>query len=250
VNVTNYLRMARNAHRIGIPFLRRSTFRVPSVVHFKETTIPLSFPQETGIKGDFISCVLRDEYGVWSAPTQTSSIVDIGANVGFFSVWARRRFPNATIHAYEPNPRAVEYLRANCEKLKIEVFPEAVGATAGFVSIVDVGDSNQARIRSNGPGDIRQISLCDVLSRAGGQIDLLKVDCEGGEWNMFDDPSPWREVSHLRMEYHLWGVRERREIFVVLEALGFDVWRHWPSSEWGIVWAKNRMPRPPKAKLQ
>ena len=40
-------------------------------------------------------------------------IVDAGANVGLFSVFVARLFPNVRIHAFEPNPAAFACLQAN-----------------------------------------------------------------------------------------------------------------------------------------
>jgi hypothetical protein len=36
-------------------------------------------------------------------------------------------------------------------------------------------------------------------------VDLLKLDCEGGEWELFGDKTIWKHVRRLTMEYHLWA---------------------------------------------
>ncbi len=41
------------------------------------------------------------------------TIVDVGANVGSFSLWADLRWPRSTIHAYEPNPSTFDMLVRN-----------------------------------------------------------------------------------------------------------------------------------------
>jgi hypothetical protein len=41
------------------------------------------------------------------------TIVDVGANVGSFSLWADLRWPQSTIHAYEPNPTTFDMLVRN-----------------------------------------------------------------------------------------------------------------------------------------
>ena len=60
-----------------------------------------------------------DEYGL--APFLKSplryrveTVVDIGANIGAFTLTARRMFPQATILAIEPDPENAMVLRENC----------------------------------------------------------------------------------------------------------------------------------------
>src|SRR5215217_6924918 len=57
------------------------------------------------------------------------TIVDVGANVGAFSVWADLRWPRSTIHAYEPHPGTFEMLVRNVGHLsnvrceRVAVYP-------------------------------------------------------------------------------------------------------------------------------
>jgi predicted RNA methylase len=41
------------------------------------------------------------------------TILDIGANVGSFSLWANLRWPGSTIYAYEPHPGTCAMLKRN-----------------------------------------------------------------------------------------------------------------------------------------
>ena len=40
-------------------------------------------------------------------------ILDLGANVGSFALWANLRWPGSTIRCYEPNPGTFAYLKRN-----------------------------------------------------------------------------------------------------------------------------------------
>lgn len=42
-------------------------------------------------------------------------VIDIGANIGLFSLFVRSQSPRATVLAYEPSPAAYQALKANCE---------------------------------------------------------------------------------------------------------------------------------------
>ncbi len=59
-----------------------------------------------------INKVLQGEYDV--AYTATAPIVvDVGANVGSFAVWALHRWPDSIVHCYEPVPSNFDLLRRN-----------------------------------------------------------------------------------------------------------------------------------------
>jgi hypothetical protein len=134
---------------------------VPARITVNGQPTSIVCPPEHGTAVDFIGLFL-DKTGAKSdcSGLETISrrdrgpirrVLDIGANVGWFSVAARSRFPDAAIHAYEPNPTVVPVLRRNVSALDVVVHPEAVGVTAGLVSIdVPSGESNLGRAVDGG----------------------------------------------------------------------------------------------------
>ena len=226
------------ARRFGLRFYRRSQFTLPKSVKVNGTDVPLVYPGEEGVGMDFFGCLIADSYGLRTAKNPMR-IADVGANLGFFSIAARAWFPSAQIHAYEPNPRAVDYLRKNTSGLGVDLWTEAVGRSEGWVEIVDGADSNRARTRPSDSG-VRQVPLRTVVARMGGHIDLAKIDCEGAEWEMFADPGGWVGIRSVRMEYHLWGVRTFGEVAATMDRLGFDIVAHFPEGQWGTIWADRR----------
>jgi FkbM family methyltransferase len=229
-----------NALRLGFFFVRVRSFKMPERVNVAGTTIPLHYPPEHGTVGDFFGCCIGNAYGLRQRLSNVRTILDVGANVGFFSIAARSRYPRAKIHAYEPNPRVLPFLKSNADPLGISIYPEAVGADTGCVSILDIGDSNQARAVSSGNGGIPQVSLACAIERLGGTVDLLKLDCEGAEWEMFQSAAAWKRVRNIRMEYHLFHGQTVLDVEKALSRLGFEA-IHWRSDlGFGIVWATSR----------
>jgi FkbM family methyltransferase len=233
------MRSFRNALRLGVVFLRVRWFRMPEKVSAAGKTVSLHYPPEQGVSTDFIGCCIRNDYGLSEQLSRVETILDIGANLGFFSIAARSHYLHAKIHAYEPNPRVLSFLESTVSPLGINIYPEAVGAESGLVSIIDSGASNQARTRLNGDGTITLSRLDTAIGRLGGTVDLLKLDCEGAEWDMFRSKNQWRHIRNIRMEYHLFHGETVQDVWQILDGLGFKVIHCQPDVGFGIVWAVN-----------
>jgi FkbM family methyltransferase len=229
-----------NGLRFGFLFVRVRWFKMPRAIRVAGRKLPLHYPQEAGVENDFFACVIRNEYGLRHRLDEVKTILDIGANIGFFSVAARGRYPRAKIHAYEPNPRVIEILESNASPLGIEVHAEAVGMRDGQTSMLEVGDSNQARTQASEKGEIPQVSLEKAIERLGGMVDLLKLDCEGAEWEIFRATNAWKRIRNVRMEYHLFQGETVAQVEQTLNGLGFDIVRLQPATGFGMVWARAR----------
>jgi hypothetical protein len=98
----------------------------------------------------------------------------------------------------------------------------AIGAGAGRIALRLGGGSWSAVSEQRPDGPIPQLSFNDVVTRLGF-VDVLKLDCEGAEWDVFTDRIPWTRVRSLVMEYHLWGKPGSDEQFLErqLRDLGF-----------------------------
>ena len=228
-----------NARRYGTLYLRNRWFRMPRKIRLGSTWIPLAYPDEHGVLIDFLTCLVRDEYGLGSCQAEPATILDIGANIGLFALAARGRFPQAKIHCYEPNPRALPFLESNARAATFSVYAEAVGAQNGRVQMVDASDSNQATTVDSDGGGIPKVAFEVAVDRLG-RVDLLKMDCEGAEWEIFQSREAWRKVRELRMEYHLKRNHTVADVKDSLAALDFSVTRFSECLDFGTVWATNR----------
>src|SRR5438874_1183772 len=72
----------RNARRFRVPFTRRARFCVPKEIRLNGVMCRLEFPDEGGIKNDFLGCFIEDVYGLSELGFRPRTILDIGANVG------------------------------------------------------------------------------------------------------------------------------------------------------------------------
>lgn len=241
--LVHWWKMHRNAKFLGVPFYRRASFLPPHSVIINGQAVELLFLDEEGTKWDFISIFLEDIYGLKTTRGDIRSILDIGGNMGFFSVAARNQFPHSKIHCYEPNRDLFKFVTVQARTNNFGFFPEAVGGHCGSVSMdfSAGGDSNLGRTIDDASGPVPKISLDDAVERLGGSVDLLKLDCEGAEWEMFREGRCWAAISALRMEYHLFNGETHQFLRETLRSIGFTLQSHQFSerSHYGHVHAVN-----------
>src|SRR5688572_28844357 len=86
--VKHLIAIAR-ARRFRVKFFRRATFRTPESVRLGGKAVRVSSPEgEIGASIDFRSCFIDDEYGLSKIAVPVRIVLDIGANVGYFSMAA------------------------------------------------------------------------------------------------------------------------------------------------------------------
>ena len=203
---------------------------------------PIAAPDSHGILTALVDVLLDDCYGLDRlAGANVNRVLDIGGNVGFFALAARNAFPQATIHVYEPSPSVIPFLEHNVGGHDVQVFPEAVGASDGFVAVDEHPHCVLTSVHVVESSSIRQVGLQTAIDRLGG-CDLAKIDCEGAEWDLFRNRGAWPSIKRVSMEYHLHhSGRQLSDVVDALEGFGFEIERLEPgSAEWGLVWAKRQ----------
>jgi FkbM family methyltransferase len=119
-------------------------------------------------------------------------ILDIGANLGWYSMLLGKRCPRARIHAFEPEPRNLALLRENLQQngiANVTVHPVAVAERSGTMQFFPYAEKNMGRhslVAQEGctPIDVRVVALDEFLPAVGvqpEQVDLVKIDVEGYE---------------------------------------------------------------------
>lgn len=237
-SVFTLVRRSIAAARLGFAFYGTTRTTFPKTVRLKGGRIPLSVPQDSGYLYDLINVWLDDEYGLRSVACPPRCILDCGANVGIFSLWAVHNFPGAKVHAYEPNPRVQPYLQSNLRGTSVNLFFTGLGADHGRAGVRDVGESRIASTFRKADGEVTIEPLAEAILRLGGSVDLLKLDCEGAEWEMFKDKKSFERVKEIRMEYHLAGGHSLDEFKHKAEDLGFSIWKLSPNQGFGIAWLR------------
>jgi FkbM family methyltransferase len=181
--------------------------------------------------------VLRDlfedeEYGSvarFDLPSD-ATILDLGGNIGLSVRYFLTRYPKSRIAAVEPDEGNLEMLRMNCREA---IAAGRVIPIRGFAAAEDgqaeIDRSDLAwgfKKRDSSVGGRSELIPClgvpSLLREAGfDRIDLLKVDIEGAERELFEDCRGWvGRVEHMAVETHPpYGVDD---LYAALRNNGWD----------------------------
>jgi FkbM family methyltransferase len=158
------------------------------------------------------------------------SVIDCGAHVGSFALWLSR-WSDASIVCVEPNPSVLPLLEHNLRPIKdrVRVWPLAVGGTAGTRVLHDQGFAAAASLERRSPRDqaveVEAITLDELVERSGfARVDLLKMDIEGAEFEVFRTarPQTLQRINAALIEWHPFA-GQPEEIALKLEQAGMKV---------------------------
>jgi FkbM family methyltransferase len=142
-------------------------------------------------------------------------IVDAGANIGLASIYFATLFPNSTITALEPENSNFEILKQNTAPYKnIVTMHAALWNENRRINIVDPGLGYSGFMTESGSENhkklgelvhcIEGMTIDRIMEKQGIEyIDLLKMDIEGAEREVFLTSSTWiQNVGSLIVELH------------------------------------------------
>jgi FkbM family methyltransferase len=201
-------------------------------------TPDLSVINETTIKNPYLRhpCIHLEPGSV---------IVDVGANIGDFTFLASRIAIHGRVIAVEPIGEHVEALRVNKELNRaehVDIVQAALGKFDGELTMVVDGPKSRAHAGPNVTvwhEQVRVMTLPTLMQLYGlSHIDLLKLDCEGAEWDILQAAEPVIEaVQQIALEYHLIGEWSLDSLTQWLETHGLQLTaqgRGWL----GLLWAR------------
>lgn len=163
------------------------------------------------------------------------TLIDIGANIGTFTVWALKALDGAQIFSYEPESKnyelLVENIRLNGLTKQAKPFNHAVCGSAGERSLAIAGESSGKNSMSVDVGtDVSETVSCVTLNSIFEdnhitKCDCLKVDCEGSEYELFYNASPstLEKISMIILEHHNVVGETAEELRQFLRSHGFVI---------------------------
>jgi FkbM family methyltransferase len=185
-------------------------------------------------------------------PRRGDRVIDIGANVGIYSLWAERRGATV-IAAYEPGPDAFAALASNVADRRVAPIHAAVvgKSQTGSVDLFVHGERSTRNtvvgreIGSGAPLEQRvtvpAVPIHEVLAEP---CDLLKIDCEGAEFDIMASASTCslRRIERIILEFHR-TVGDPQSLIARLTAAGFAariLAGEDPEQPFGVIGAQRR----------
>ena len=178
-------------------------FRNGMVLHGGPTDSPVFLFLEIFANG----CYRREMPAVLAG-----DVIDVGANIGAFTLDMAMRYPAITLHAYEPDPGVCQVLEknvaANGLSRRVTIWNEAVAGAAGTLRLWR-GEGSMVASAFLPPAargestEVPAVTIQTAVGRTSGRIALLKLDCEGAEAEILENAGPALEaVDHLVAEFH------------------------------------------------
>ncbi len=133
-------------------------------------------------------------------------IIDCGANIGLSVLYYKQIYPSAKIFAFEPDLKNFALLEKNTtiNNLKdVTLHQQAVWIANTQISF-EANESEASHITENKStgNTVNAMRLNDLLIQCD-EIDFLKIDIEGAEWEVICDcSSNLHKVRNLFLEYH------------------------------------------------
>lgn len=150
---------------------------------------------------------IEEEY-IYNDIKKTDVVVDIGANLGGFSI----PISDMCLHVFAIEPLFTKELKNNIELNNIKnctVIP------------MGLGDGITQLEYHHNIKKVQCVSLKHITKMVGGRIDFLKIDCEGGEWCIKENELV--DINKIEMELHLFNNENRDDFLKMLKNVGFNI---------------------------
>lgn len=164
-------------------------------------------------------------------------IIDIGAGLGEFCITAAKKCSKGIVYAYEPFRESYDLMQENILLNKVANvvgYPYGVGGHVGPLRLNKASGNPvwySTVMNDNVVGEndtIVQGTTLDEIFEASHiqKCDLLKIDCEGGEYDILFHASPLtlQKIERVCLEYHNGMTKfDHRDLVRFLECNGFSV---------------------------
>lgn len=216
----------------------------------------ISIPNAPGARVPVYEVFADDAYDLaWflaDLADQPIHVLDIGAHVGTFSTALAAINPHATFECFEPSPDTIQFLhrniRANHNESRISAHQKALAGETGF-AVFDLQGAGSGHNHIafddhlDGSGvRVETVAFDEVVAEAEksgrGPVAVVKMDCEGGEYDLVyrSKPESWASVQRLVLEYHNMPGQSWEELRAWFAAAGLHVLRDQRGRNVGTAW--------------
>jgi FkbM family methyltransferase len=191
----------------------------------------------TEIFRENLHCLLPEFY-----EEDVKTLIDMGANSGFYSIQAARLLPSANIFAFEPNPNSYTLLSKNLllngirnvktinsavgsktETIQIKYIPEASTVSGKYLGNLEKSNFNWIDHISIKTIEVDSISLHDIFKIYEIDIlDLVKMDIQNMEYEVLASAKDYLpRIRKIVLEPH--HIKTKEQSINLLKKYGFKL---------------------------
>ncbi|MFZ1527965.1 MAG: FkbM family methyltransferase [Ferruginibacter sp.] len=203
-----YIKLLQNIQNPG-EYLFNKGKRTERELNFVTKPNAISFPVPESLYQVFKEIFMEDVYDIGHLLKRLPPnpvVIDIGANAGFFDILLLSKIRSARIFAYEPLPSNTAYIEKVMEKnpfmkQQVSLHQKAVTGTEKDELVLYMEDTEDNQVVASvfdgfNKENLKKtvlpaISLTKIITENDLQkIDLLKMDCEGSEYDILRNSAP------------------------------------------------------------
>lgn len=184
---------------------------------FKNEINGIALDIEDDPQGGVAKIIMREietNYDLDSIPFEDGDrVIDIGAQVGIVSIYLAKKHPGIFIDAYEPSPENFARLWRNIKAnnvTNVMLWNMAVTGDGRDLELHGNPEQNSGGISaftSNGTGKsytVPSVTLKEIFDpHYINRVKLLKIDCEGAEYEILEGSDLLDRIDYLRGEFHI-----------------------------------------------
>ena len=182
-----------------------------------------------------------------------AAVLDVGGQIGSFSLALARALPAGSIHVYEASPTSAGYIQRNVDSNglggRVTVHAKAMAGEPGEFTFVDSGTASGHNgltapdwMKEQGAREVTvpAETFDAAVAATGGAVQIVKMDVEGAEYDIVlrSSPDSWADVRKVVMEYHPVDGRSLDDLLGFFAAVGLRPGRHDVGTRagLGVIW--------------
>lgn len=158
----------------------------------------------------------------WSLLRPGSVAFDVGAHSGLYTLLFAKRAER--VYAFEPLPRNLRFLHRTLELNRISnavIVPFALAGETGAASFREGEHSSEGRLDAGGLIPVFGITCTEFAARYDAWPDLLKIDVEGAELDLFRGSLEFFRERRPVLLLSTHGEAIKRDCLRLLRELGY-----------------------------
>jgi len=173
-----------------------------------------------------------------------AGVLDVGGQIGSFSLAVAKALPQSRIHVFEASPTSAGYIQRNVDDNslggRVTVHAKALSGEPGQFTLIDSGTASGHNgltapewLKEQGAREVTVPAetfdqAVAAIEAEGRPLQIVKMDVEGAEYDIILQSSKesWADVRKVVMEYHPVEGHHLDELLAFFAAVGLEPGRH------------------------